>query len=295
MNTVGSMVVALLASLLVAGFSVVQQDGLGEERFAEKVNLALRRTAHELLTAAGDTTSRILPVQQSGPGTWAVRLGRSLPYDQLPALLQESLKRQGIRAAYDVVVRDCGTRELQLGYASRDLLDGDVPCVGRSHLPGCYLLEVTFATDTRPAVPTMALWMLAGAVALVGSWYVVRRRSTGVPEESTAPVPSTEAESTHFGASRFYPVSLTLVTGEETHTLTYREAKLLGFFLAHPNEVLGRDAILQAVWADEGVTVGRSVDVFVSRLRKLLRPDPAVQIKAIHGVGYRFEVSGEAS
>ncbi len=63
--------------------------------------------------------------------------------------------------------------------------------------------------------------------------------------------------------------------------------------LNHPNQLLGRDLILQSVWGDEGITVGRSADVFVSRLRKLLQHDPTLRIASVHGVGYRLEIHSE--
>ena len=82
----------------------------------------------------------------------------------------------------------------------------------------------------------------------------------------------------------------TLSIGGQTHTLTYRENKLLHLFAHSPNEVLERAEIMARVWEDEGVVVGRSLDVFVSRLRKYLKADPAVQIKSVHGIGYRLEI-----
>jgi len=73
--------------------------------------------------------------------------------------------------------------------------------------------------------------------------------------------------------------------------LTYREAKLLNLFVLHQNQVLERSFILENVWADEGILVGRSIDMFVSRLRKLLRNDERIQLLAVHGVGYKMEVN----
>ncbi len=73
--------------------------------------------------------------------------------------------------------------------------------------------------------------------------------------------------------------------------LTYREAKLLKLFCQHKNKLLERDFITKAVWEDEGIIVGRSIDVFVSRLRKLLKDTPSVKISNVHSVGYRFEVT----
>ena len=64
-------------------------------------------------------------------------------------------------------------------------------------------------------------------------------------------------------------------------------------FVTHANQILERSTIIEKVWADEGVLVGRSVDMFVSRLRKMLKDDPTIQIVAVHGIGYRLEMGGQ--
>jgi two-component system, OmpR family, response regulator len=72
--------------------------------------------------------------------------------------------------------------------------------------------------------------------------------------------------------------------------LTNKEAKLLKLFCINLNQVINRDTIQKAIWEDEGYFVGRSMDVFISRLRKLLKDDPDVTITNVHGVGYKLEV-----
>lgn len=72
--------------------------------------------------------------------------------------------------------------------------------------------------------------------------------------------------------------------------LTNKEAKLLKLFCLNQNQVISRDTIQKAIWEDEGYFVGRSMDVFISRLRKLLKEDPSVEILNVHGVGYKLEV-----
>ena len=79
------------------------------------------------------------------------------------------------------------------------------------------------------------------------------------------------------------------VAGSE-RDLTFREAKLLHYFFQHPNELLDRERILKAVWEDEGIVVDRSLDVFVSRLRKILVQDSGIRILNVRGVGYRLAV-----
>jgi two-component system OmpR family response regulator len=82
-----------------------------------------------------------------------------------------------------------------------------------------------------------------------------------------------------------------ITCNQKTVTLTKKEITLLKLFCQHLNKVLERDLIQKAIWEDEGYFVGRSMDVFISRLRKLLSVDPAVSIVNVHGVGYRLEIS----
>ena len=81
------------------------------------------------------------------------------------------------------------------------------------------------------------------------------------------------------------------MAGTVKETLTFRETKLLQLFANNVDRLLDRESIIQQVWADEGVLVGRSVDVFVSRLRKKIAADPTIAISVVHGVGYRLETS----
>ena len=73
--------------------------------------------------------------------------------------------------------------------------------------------------------------------------------------------------------------------------LTYREAELIGYFSRNRNRLLTREQILEAVWGGNDYFSGRSLDVFISRLRKFFHDDPLVRIENRHGLGYIFEVS----
>lgn len=285
----------LLALLSVSLLSVQwvtrpQVDPISGQRFSEKVNLALRRTAHYLLVASGDTTSRIPPVQHTGDSVWFIRLERPFNYDSLPALLQASFEVHDIRDNYDVAVLDCADGYLQLGYNFLDFLNQQqAPCGGRDLVGNCYNLQVTFVPAKMPPAQPW-LWISGGLFALLafGGWWWAQK-------ENVQPivVPGADnvgSESLHFGNSSLDLANQFLVVHGVQQSLTYREAKLLHLFIAHPNQLLERDFILKSVWEDEGIIVGRSLDVFVSRLRKLLKADGVVQIATVHGVGYRLEV-----
>lgn len=82
--------------------------------------------------------------------------------------------------------------------------------------------------------------------------------------------------------------NLKLSIGEDDRNLTRREADLLFFLSQNPNRVLERSAILIQVWGSDDYFLGRSLDVFISRLRKYLKEDPSVQIETLHGIGFRL-------
>jgi DNA-binding response OmpR family regulator len=84
--------------------------------------------------------------------------------------------------------------------------------------------------------------------------------------------------------------NLKLTIDQTAHSLTQKEADLLKLFLDHPNEVLRREFILMRLWGDDDYFMGRSLDVFISRLRKFLQPIPKFQLKNIHSVGFCLEI-----
>ncbi|MFV0590426.1 MAG: response regulator transcription factor [Draconibacterium sp.] len=95
------------------------------------------------------------------------------------------------------------------------------------------------------------------------------------------------------GKFQFQPEDLSLSIGNESRNLTLKEVELLRYFAERPNKVLSRNEILEEVWGSDDYFLGRSLDVFISRLRKYLKDDPAVKITNLHGIGFRFSVKQE--
>lgn len=88
----------------------------------------------------------------------------------------------------------------------------------------------------------------------------------------------------------FRPTEFQIQLFEKDVKLTAREAEVLEFLWKHANKTLKREEILLAVWGDDDYFLGRSLDVFISRLRKLLS-DTQLEIENVHGVGFVFHVS----
>jgi DNA-binding response OmpR family regulator len=104
--------------------------------------------------------------------------------------------------------------------------------------------------------------------------------------------PTFEQENTTFqlGFYQFNYKNLTLsVSPDAVKTLTQKEAEVLRLLYLNRERVLKREEILTSVWGDDDYFMGRSMDVFISKLRKYLKDDPSVQIVNYHGVGFRLE------
>jgi DNA-binding response OmpR family regulator len=92
------------------------------------------------------------------------------------------------------------------------------------------------------------------------------------------------------GKLRFSYTDLKLSSGKDIFNLTQKEADLLKFLCLHPNRILKREEVLLNVWGKDDYFLGRSMDVFITKLRKHFKADHTVVLETIHGVGFRFNV-----
>lgn len=90
------------------------------------------------------------------------------------------------------------------------------------------------------------------------------------------------------GKYQFDTENFILFNETEKISLTQREAELLKLFVDNKNLVLKRQQILTSLWGDDNYFMGRSLDVFISRLRKILVNEKGISIENLHGIGFRF-------
>lgn len=103
---------------------------------------------------------------------------------------------------------------------------------------------------------------------------------------------TSEQAQQHFiiGKYAFDFANLTLLINGTESTLTLREAEVLRFLAMHQNNIVPRENLLKQIWGSDDYFLGRSLDVFISRLRKNLKDDARVSIDNIHGVGFKLVV-----
>lgn len=98
------------------------------------------------------------------------------------------------------------------------------------------------------------------------------------------------SKSGSFKTSRFefLPSELKIKTEEGVVSITYKEAELLQLFIENIGQVLKREDILMKIWGTDDYYKGRSLDVFISKVRKYLVADPDLEIITVHGIGFKF-------
>jgi DNA-binding response OmpR family regulator len=88
----------------------------------------------------------------------------------------------------------------------------------------------------------------------------------------------------------FDSFNMTLTIDNSERILTRKESGLLKLLCANINNLLPREVAMEIVWGENDYFIGRSMDVFIAKLRKYLKPDPNVKISNVHGIGFKLEV-----
>lgn len=102
---------------------------------------------------------------------------------------------------------------------------------------------------------------------------------------------SDDAVAFQIGPFLFSFTDLKLTLAGSDFNLTQKEADLLKFLCEHPLRILKREEVLLNVWGKDDYFLGRSMDVFITKLRKYFKADPSINIETIHGVGFRFNAA----
>lgn len=103
-------------------------------------------------------------------------------------------------------------------------------------------------------------------------------------------IDQTEEKILNIGAFLLDTENLKLSIHGLENGLTKKEVQILKLLFKFQNQVLPREVILNTVWGQDDYFVGRSLDVFITKLRKYLKADPRINIKNIHGIGFKMEV-----
>jgi hypothetical protein len=249
----------------------------------------LRKIGDELLTQSGDSKSRVLPVKKIAENEYQIRFERELSFqpDSLVNTTRRLLAKDPLTTDYVVNVLNCGNSSVAYGYAiSNNKKDDIVACRGRVQPKGCYMVNIKFKPT---GINTAKTGYVLGSLSFLAFAGFIFLRSVK-PRRALANGDSTKIFT--FGAVLFDAQERRLVINKKTIDLTGTETRLLLIFASSPNETIERSRLQKEIWEDEGVIVGRSLDMFISKLRKKLESDPNIKIAVIRGKGYKLEIGG---
>jgi DNA-binding winged helix-turn-helix (wHTH) protein len=271
-------------SVICAAFSMAGNDDFDIARR----EVLLRRIGHELLLQSGDSTSRVLPVKKIAENEYQIRFENDLTFqpDSLVNTTRRLLAKDPLARDYVVNVLNCGNSSVAYGYAiSKNKKDDIVACIGREQPRACYMINIKFKPT---GINTAKNGYLLGSLpflAFVGFIFLrsVKLRKA-LPNDQRTKIFT-------FGSVLFDAQERQLIINKKTIDLTGTETRLLLIFALSPNETIERSRLQKEIWEDEGVIVGRSLDMFISKLRKKLELDPNINIVVIRSKGYKLEVS----
>lgn len=287
-----------LLLLLFVSFICVAFGMAGSDDFdIARREVLLRRIGHEILLQSGDSTSRVLPVKKLADNEYQIRFENAFTFQ--PELLvnttQRLLANNPLANDYVVNVLNCADASVAYGYAmSKNKKDDIVACVGRRQPIGCYLINITF----KPTAIITAThgYLLGGLLFLAFVGFVFFRATKSrntLPESAESPdLPDSRPTGMFtLGAMLFDTEARKLIGNGKSIDLTKTETRVLHIFALSPNEVIERTRLQKEIWEDEGVIVGRSLDMFISKLRKKLEIDPTIKIIVIRSKGYKLEIN----
>jgi len=248
----------------------------------------LRRIGHEILLQSGDSVSRVLPVEKIGANEYRISFENAFTFqpESLVNTTRHLLAKDPLTGDYTVNVLNCSNASIAYGFAiSSDKKDDVIACSGRKQPTARYMIDIKFKPTNINTVKKVSIWGGLPVLAFVGFIFLrsVKRRKV-LPEIKDTDILT-------LGPVLFDAKNRKLIINEKTIDLTGTETRLLSIFAMSPNETIERSRLQKEIWEDEGVIVGRSLDMFISKLRKKLEPGASIKITVIRGKGYKLEIS----
>lgn len=277
----------LLMTLLCVAFSFTGKDDFDMAR----QEILLRKIGHEVLLYSGDSTSRVMPVQKISENEYQLRFENEFSFqpDSLEKAISSALAKDNLANDYIVSVLNCTGKDVIFGYAIfKNKKDDIMPCSGRKQPKSCYVINLKF--KSRGLNIPQKDYLIGGIPLLAFIGLVISISGKGRKNRViNSPAPEHDIK---MGNIIFNPARRQLHSAGMITELTLKESKLLLIFARSPNVIIERSRLQKEIWEDEGVIVGRSLDMFISKLRKKLEHDPAIKLVNIHGKGYKLEING---
>lgn len=296
---------------LVIWLPVAIQGATDDSVTEQRIGVALRMIGHEVLQCLGDTHSRVLPVEkvtdEENFKTYHIPFDFQFEFDpaDIIQIIDHVMARANLSSDYLVQVEQCETKAIVHSFEVRNAYPDLIPCSGRILPKDCYNLLITLFDSYHPQIDissTSALstdeshksMPLGKSTLLQYSLFLVPilliLGFTGYLMSKRTPSDLENPNLVSLGAYQWDKKHMILSLQDQSIPLSHKEAALLTVLHSNANQPMEREVLLQEVWGDEGDYIGRTLDVFVSKLRKKLEADATIKIVNIRGIGYKLVV-----
>jgi hypothetical protein len=294
----GGLLLLTFISIICVAFSMTSNDDFDLARR----EILLRQIGHEILLQSGDSVSRVLPVKKIAENEYQISFENAFTFqpESLVNTTQRLLAKDPLTSDYVVNVVNGANANVTYGYAiSKNKKDDIVACIGRRQPIASYMINIKFKpTGIITAKKGYVLGSLA-VLAFVGFIFLrpaklqndLPENQSATPDDQPTGFQNQPTNIFTLGSMSFDAEARKLMTNGKTIDLTRTETRVLRIFALSPNEAIERSRLQKEIWEDEGVIVGRSLDMFISKLRKKLELDGNIRIVVIRGKGYKLEIS----
>ena len=272
------------------------------------IEVSLRMIGHQILLNSHDSTSRILPIEREND-TYKIHFGSEFAFnpEELVSTINNVVRETGIAKSYIVEVEHCETDEVVYSFEMNNIEKTDIiPCKTRNLPKACYSISFTIIygeqiwagwqqldsgfsdtsaidnekTASAEGISGITYWTLTTMFVVIGGmfFFIWRKKSKTKINPNLI----------QLGEYLFDKQNTELILENKRIELSSTEADLLLVLYNTANKTVEREVILNKVWGDEGDYVGRTLDVFISKLRKKLEADSSIKIVNIRGVGYKL-------
>jgi hypothetical protein len=290
--------IVMLAIFLFASSFTKRSD---RDLRSKQGNLLVREIGHRLLLRSGDLTSRVMPVTEIREGTFLLTFEKDFDFNHaaLISIAHELLPKKQFPSGYTVTVHECLRKESIVYGFQRNKNSPDIlACQGRVEPRGCYSIEIAFPDfyETTVDYPFITL-VCSGILALFSVALLIGRfgknlQTPPLKNQDGSIINESVPEVCALGKFLFDVKDGRLLLGNEIINLTEKECRILELLNKNFGELIPRETLMEKIWINEGVITGRSLDMFVSKLRKKLSSDPDLRITNVHGKGYKLEIAG---
>lgn len=274
----GSIIIVFLISAL--GYWFTKVFDANASQFDHSVSVAL--------FAAADTMSERATVEKRSSNLYYVTTNSSASSKEIDTLVQKELSARNLKLDYEIGIYNAEDDSLVYGNyvksttlgTSANMMCEETDSVNKN-------FAVLFPSRKSYLFSQMDVWFFAAILLIFFSWLYFylsnyyQKSVIGVSARGSQIKLSNSCLDFH---------NQSLVVDNETFRLTHKENQILKLLFENPNEVIDRETFLDTIWKKDGFFVARSMDVFISKVRKYLRSDQKIRIENLRSIGYRLHV-----